>query len=161
LDALLLSFFGEGTAYKNEDHTVALFCTARGGRRGKRHRASRAPDGGSRPSRSRLLRGAALKRMSVGNLSKSHLQDSRHPVVASIKEQLDRGVVPRIFLITLRSWQKHCGEFFQTDCLIAHNVCSLNKNLILTAALKKISEQVRTFADHPLASRPGMDNPAL
>jgi mannosylglucosylglycerate synthase len=63
-------------------------------------------------------------------------------VVASIKEQLDRGVVPRDFpdhvaqlAETLR------GVLKETDCLIAHNVCSLNKNLILTAALKKISEQ--------------------
>jgi glycosyltransferase involved in cell wall biosynthesis len=72
------------------------------------------------------------------------LMDSRHPTVLSVKEQLDRGVIPKDF-------DEHVGQLtealrgilMQTDCLIAHNVCSLNKNLILTAALKRISEQPR------------------
>ena len=71
------------------------------------------------------------------------LADSRHPIVTSIKSRLDKGVVPQEF-------NKYVDELFQmllesisdTDCLIAHNVCSLNKNLILTAALKKISEEL-------------------
>lgn len=70
------------------------------------------------------------------------LMDSRHPIVLSVKEQLDRGVIPKDF-------DEHVGQLtealrgilLQTDCLVAHNVCSLNKNLILTAALKTISEQ--------------------
>jgi glycosyltransferase involved in cell wall biosynthesis len=68
--------------------------------------------------------------------------DSRHPLAASLKEQLDAGRVPAEF-------STHVEELTRTlldvvsdaDCLIAHNVCSLNKNLVLTAALKKISEQ--------------------
>ena len=68
--------------------------------------------------------------------------DSRHPLAASLKEQLDAGRVPPEF-------STHVEELTRTlldvvsdaDCLIAHNVCSLNKNLVLTAALKKISEQ--------------------
>ena len=70
------------------------------------------------------------------------LMDSRHPIVLSLKEQLDRGVIPKEFVehvgqLTETLW----GILMQTDCLIAHNVCSLNKNLILTAALKNISQQ--------------------
>ncbi len=70
------------------------------------------------------------------------LTDSRHPVVSSIKEQLDRGIVPREFSEHVRQLTEALrGILAETDCLIAHNVCSLNKNLILTAALKGISEQ--------------------
>ncbi|MEO8355587.1 MAG: glycosyltransferase family 4 protein [Chloroflexota bacterium] len=68
--------------------------------------------------------------------------DSRHPVVSSIKEQLDRGIVPGEFSEHVRQLTETLrGILAETDCLIAHNVCSLNKNLILTAALKRISEQ--------------------
>lgn len=70
------------------------------------------------------------------------LADSRHPVVASIKEQLDRGVVPGEFSEQVRQLTEMLQKILiESDCLIAHNVCSLNKNLILTAALKNISEQ--------------------
>lgn len=70
------------------------------------------------------------------------LMDSRHPIVLALKEQLDRGVIPKEFAehvgqLTETLW----GILMQTDCLIAHNICSLNKNLILTAALKNISQQ--------------------
>ena len=71
------------------------------------------------------------------------LADSRHPVVLSIKAELDQGIVPAEF----PSLVEELGEALQAvvsdaDCLIAHNVCSLNKNLILTAAIKKITEEV-------------------
>ena len=70
------------------------------------------------------------------------LVDSRHPTVLSIKEQLDRGVVPGEFYLHVDELAKLLREVVTgADCLIAHNVCSLNKNLILTAALKKISEE--------------------
>jgi glycosyltransferase involved in cell wall biosynthesis len=68
--------------------------------------------------------------------------DSRHPAVLSIKEQLDRGVVPDEFFTNADDLTRSLREVVSdADCLIAHNVCSLNKNLILTAALKKISEE--------------------
>lgn len=70
------------------------------------------------------------------------LADSRHPVVASIKERLDKGIVPDKFFMRMDELSELLWEAVSdADCLIAHNVCSLNKNLVLTAALKKISEK--------------------
>jgi mannosylglucosylglycerate synthase len=74
------------------------------------------------------------------------LVDSRHPVVLSVKEKLDKGVVPVEFFAHVEKLTATLREAVNNaDCLIAHNVCSLNKNLILTAALKQISEEV----NHP------------
>lgn len=70
------------------------------------------------------------------------LVDSRHPVVLSIKEQLDKGIVPAEFNKHVDRLTNELRDVLNNmDCVIAHNVCSLNKNLILTAALKKISEE--------------------
>ena len=84
------------------------------------------------------------------------LADSRHPVVLSIKEQLDHGIVPDEFSVYVEELTGILREVFSgADCLIAHNVCSLNKNLILTAALKRISEDGKhprmIFWHHDLA----------
>lgn len=67
------------------------------------------------------------------------LADSRHGRVAEMKEQLDRGEVTREF----ESLRDELAEQLQdalsdVDILIAHNVCSLNKNLALTAALHQL-----------------------
>ncbi|MBC7876743.1 MAG: glycosyltransferase [Anaerolineales bacterium] len=67
------------------------------------------------------------------------LADSRHTRVAKMKEQLDRGEVTKDFELL----RDELAEQLQTalsdvDVLIAHNVCSLNKNLALTAALHKL-----------------------
>ena len=67
------------------------------------------------------------------------LADSRHERVTKIKEQLDGGEVTADFE-TLRD---ELAEQLQDavsgmDVLIAHNVCSLNKNLALTAALHQL-----------------------
>ena len=67
------------------------------------------------------------------------LADSRHLRVAKIKEQLDRGEVTKEF----ESLRDDLTEQIQSalsgvDMLIAHNVCSLNKNLALTAALHQL-----------------------
>ncbi|MBI5962068.1 MAG: glycosyltransferase family 4 protein [Chloroflexi bacterium] len=67
------------------------------------------------------------------------LADSRHARVAEMKEQLDRGEVTRDFELL----RDELAEQLQTalsgvDVLIAHNVCSLNKNLALTAALHQL-----------------------
>lgn len=70
------------------------------------------------------------------------LVDSRHPVVLTVKEKLDQGIVPDEFFIHVNELTTTLREVVSgADCLIAHNVCSLNKNLILTAALKRISEE--------------------
>jgi glycosyltransferase involved in cell wall biosynthesis len=67
--------------------------------------------------------------------------DSRHPTVVSIKEKLDQGMMPAEFDGLVENLAGELRTVLaDVDCVIAHNVCSLHKNLILTAALKKISE---------------------
>ena len=67
------------------------------------------------------------------------LADSQHPRVLAVKEQLDRGDITGDF----DSLCDDLASQLQTalsgvDILIAHNVCSLNKNLALTAALHQL-----------------------
>lgn len=70
------------------------------------------------------------------------LVDSRHADILSMKEELDRGRIPVSFESTVGRIEALLSEQLKdTDVLIAHNVCSLNKNLALTAALFNISKQ--------------------
>jgi glycosyltransferase involved in cell wall biosynthesis len=67
------------------------------------------------------------------------LADSRHERVAQMKAQLDHGEVTKDF----ESLRDELANELQAalsgaDILIAHNVCSLNKNLALTAALHQL-----------------------
>jgi glycosyltransferase involved in cell wall biosynthesis len=64
------------------------------------------------------------------------LADSRHPQILEVKAGLDAGRVPAEFE-TLTDWLvDELRDATQgVDVLIAHNVCSLNKNLALTQAL--------------------------
>jgi len=67
------------------------------------------------------------------------LADSRHARVEEMKEQLDRGEVTKDYELL----RDELAEQLQialsgVDVLIAHNVCSLNKNLALTAALYQL-----------------------
>jgi mannosylglucosylglycerate synthase len=67
------------------------------------------------------------------------LADSQHPRVLAVKEQLDCGDVPEDF----HALRDELAVQLQTalsavDILIPHNVCSLNKNLALTAALHQL-----------------------
>jgi len=67
------------------------------------------------------------------------LADSQHERVGKMKEQLDRGEATKDF----ESLRDELATQLQTalsgvDILIAHNVCSLNKNLALTAALQQL-----------------------
>ena len=67
------------------------------------------------------------------------LADSRHSLVTIMKDQLDRGEVTKDF----ESLRDELAEQLQVvlsgvDILIAHNICSLNKNLALTAALYQL-----------------------
>lgn len=69
------------------------------------------------------------------------LADSRHPDVLAVKAELDAGRVPEEFAqLTNRLTQALGNISLGVDFLIAHNVCSLAKNLALTAALKNLSE---------------------
>ena len=67
------------------------------------------------------------------------LADSQHPRVLAVKEQLDRGDVTGDFDSLRDELVSHLqAALSDMDILIAHNVCSLNKNLALTAALHKL-----------------------
>lgn len=69
--------------------------------------------------------------------------DSRHPVVTRLKQQLDQGSIPDEFNDCVDELTGILVDAVaDADCLIAHNVCSLNKNLILTTALMHCSEQL-------------------
>ncbi len=68
------------------------------------------------------------------------LADSRHPDVLSVKAELDAGQVPDEFeQLTVKLTDALENITRDVDFIIAHNVCSLAKNLALTAALKNLS----------------------
>jgi glycosyltransferase involved in cell wall biosynthesis len=72
-------------------------------------------------------------------LTKIPLADSRHERVSQVKAQLDKGEVTQDFgLLREELIDELRIALNGTDVLIAHNVCSLNKNLVLTAALYKL-----------------------
>lgn len=65
--------------------------------------------------------------------------DSMNPQVLEIKAKLDGGVVPSEFESLRGEIQRELESALKgVDILIAHNVCSLNKNLALTAALYEL-----------------------
>jgi glycosyltransferase involved in cell wall biosynthesis len=80
------------------------------------------------------------------------LIDSRHPRVLTAKAQLDRGTVPDDFE-PLTSEIMHALQpaLRGVDVLIAHNVCSLNKNLMLTAAIQRLDRPHKILWHHDLA----------
>lgn len=69
------------------------------------------------------------------------LADSRHERISIMKQELDKGIVPANF-VSLRDELANEIKKALTgvDLLIAHNVCSLSKNLALTAALHKLHQ---------------------
>ncbi|HSD85226.1 MAG TPA: glycosyltransferase family 4 protein, partial [Anaerolineae bacterium] len=70
------------------------------------------------------------------------LTDSRHPEVLKLKTELDQGRVPSGFEELVAALTARLSEVLQdVKILIAHNVCSLNKNLVLTAAIKNLVRQ--------------------
>ncbi len=72
-------------------------------------------------------------------LTRISLADSRHERLNHVKHELDQGTVSTSF----DSLRDELADELKkalvgVDVLIAHNVCSLNKNLALTAALHKL-----------------------
>jgi glycosyltransferase involved in cell wall biosynthesis len=68
------------------------------------------------------------------------LVGSRHPQILEIKAGLDRGQIPEQFGSLVDELVLQLQTVTQRlDVLIAHNVCSLNKNLVLTAALHRLN----------------------
>ncbi len=74
-------------------------------------------------------------------LARLPLIDSRHPRVLAVKADLDRGRIPSDFeSLTVEIAHTLRSAVRGVDVLIAHNVCSLNKNLALTAAIHRLSQ---------------------
>ena len=67
------------------------------------------------------------------------LIDSRHARVLAAKHELDQGRLPQDFApLTAEIADGLMPALDGADVIIAHNVCSLHKNLALTAALRQI-----------------------
>lgn len=72
------------------------------------------------------------------------LANSLHPEVLKVKAGLDRGVVPPEFEPLAAQLTTALDHLIgDADVVIAHNVCSLHKNLALTAAIKNLFESPR------------------
>ncbi len=70
------------------------------------------------------------------------LTDSRHPEILDLKAELDQGRVPSRFGELVEVLTATLREALNdVDLLIAHNVCSLNKNLPFTAAIRNLADQ--------------------
>ena len=70
------------------------------------------------------------------------LLDSRHPEVLATKAELDAGRVPPGFAELAGRIQAALSEALAgVEVLVAHNVCSLHKNLALTAAMQRIQRE--------------------
>lgn len=68
------------------------------------------------------------------------LADSRDPEVLALKAELDAGHLPPKFNRLVDGLTANFNEILdEVDVLVAHNVCSLNKNLALTAAVRNLA----------------------
>jgi glycosyltransferase involved in cell wall biosynthesis len=68
------------------------------------------------------------------------MADSRHPDVLALKAELDAGLLPANFSRFVDTLTANFNEILEdVEVLIAHNVCSLNKNLALTAAVRNLA----------------------
>lgn len=82
-------------------------------------------------------RGDALNEQTP--LVKIPLADSRHERVIEVKAELDQGKVTQKFIVLRENLTNDLKvALVGVDTLIVHNVCSLNKNLALTAALYEL-----------------------
>ncbi|MFN8596962.1 MAG: glycosyltransferase family 4 protein [Anaerolineae bacterium] len=73
------------------------------------------------------------------------LIDSRHARVLAIKAELDHGYVPSGFEELVDAiYSELSAALKDIDVLIAHNVCSLNKNLALTAAIQRLRQSAKS-----------------
>jgi glycosyltransferase involved in cell wall biosynthesis len=71
------------------------------------------------------------------------LTDSRHTEILALKKALDQGQVPPSFDKTVDDIRGQLIDALRgVDILIAHNVCSLHKNLALTAALAQLYREM-------------------
>ena len=77
------------------------------------------------------------------------LADSRHPEILALKNMLDAGSLPSGFSKVVDSLTADLNQILaDIDVLIAHNVCSLSKNLALTAAVQNINHVLPVILWH-------------
>jgi mannosylglucosylglycerate synthase len=77
------------------------------------------------------------------------MADSRHPEILTMKADLDTGRLPSGFSKLADSLTAELKDALdEADVLIAHNVCSLNKNLALTAAVQNLSNIMQVILWH-------------
>lgn len=92
--------------------------------------------------RVRILAGRGMQTDPRIPFTQIPLLDSRNPEILSIKAELDKGNLPPEFAEIVHCLSRCLEETLtDVDCLIAHNVCSLHKNLALTAALWQFANQ--------------------
>jgi glycosyltransferase involved in cell wall biosynthesis len=69
------------------------------------------------------------------------LADGRHPAVRGVQRALDAGTIPTGYDGLVDALARDLGEATAgLDVVVAHNVCSLNVNIPLTAALRRLVE---------------------
>ena len=77
------------------------------------------------------------------------MADSRHPDILALKSELDVGHLPSNFAKSADTLAADLHHVLgDADILIAHNVCSLNKNLVLTAAVMNLSHVLPVILWH-------------
>ena len=94
------------------------------------------------------------------------LIDPRHPTIASLQRALDEGHVPPEFAEVVATITAALdASLAGVDVVIAHNVCSINLNLALTAALHDLSDRPGSprliVWHHDLAWVSPLDRPTL
>jgi len=89
----------------------------------------------------RILAGRGKQFDPLVNFINIPLIDSQHPDILEVKAELDQGRVSKRFNHLVDQISASLYESIKgVETLITHNVCSLHKNLPLTAALRQISE---------------------
>lgn len=92
----------------------------------------------------RIISGSGGPINSVIETHINPLFGSTHPDILSVKAALDKGEVPPEFAPLRDQLVKDLREaLVDCDVCIAHNVLSLNKNLVLTAALAQYRQETR------------------
>ena len=94
------------------------------------------------------------------------LIDTRHPTIERLQRELDEGRVPGDFSEVVATIAARLDTaFLGIDVVVAHNVCSLNLNLALTAALREVMDRPGSprliLWHHDLAWASPRDRPTL
>jgi glycosyltransferase involved in cell wall biosynthesis len=86
----------------------------------------------------RVIAGRGEQTLPAVRFNRLPMADSRHPDILEVKSELDAGRVPKKFTALVSGIKTDLLPLIaDIDILIVHNVCSLNKNLVLTAALRE------------------------